>query len=406
MTDFALAAFLGALPFTVLAVVVVLGATFLVALRLGRHAVVDVAWGLGFVAVAVAAFAARRRRRRRDPSAVSRSCSRSCGASGSRSTSRCASRGHGEDPRYAELLAKAPGNPQLYALRRIYLTQGVVIWFVSLPVQVAMFDPGRGQRWPTWLGVAVWAVGFVFETVGDLQLTRFRNDPSTSGQVLDTGLWRFTRHPNYFGDACVWWGLSLIAFSSWPGDPHAPLAAADDLAARQGHRQAAAGEGHGLAPARLRRVRPPHQRLRPAARPRRSDPHPEETPVKTLQEGTQAPDFELPDQDGTPVRLSERLADGPVVLFFYPAAMTGGCTKEACHFRDLATEFEDGRRPAARDQRRPGRQAEAVRRPARLRLPAALRRVRRRGHLVRRTPVVTPVKRATFVIDPTARCSR
>ena len=63
--------------------------------------------------------------------------------------------------------------------------------------------------------------------------------------------------------------------------------------------------------------------------------------MKTLQEGTQAPDFELPDQDGTPVRLSERLADGPVVLFFYPAAMTGGCTKEACHFRDLATEFKD-----------------------------------------------------------------
>ncbi len=63
--------------------------------------------------------------------------------------------------------------------------------------------------------------------------------------------------------------------------------------------------------------------------------------MKTLQEGTQAPDFELPDQDGTPVRLSERLADGPVVLFFYPAAMTGGCTKEACHFRDLATEFKE-----------------------------------------------------------------
>jgi peroxiredoxin Q/BCP len=63
--------------------------------------------------------------------------------------------------------------------------------------------------------------------------------------------------------------------------------------------------------------------------------------VKTLHEGTQAPDFELPDQDGRPVRLSERLADGPVVLFFYPAAMTGGCTKEACHFRDLATEFKE-----------------------------------------------------------------
>ena len=215
MTDFPWGSFLGALPYTVLAVVVVLGGTFLVALRLGRHAVVDVAWGLGFAAVAVAAFLA------------------SAGAGdgivsglalvltvvwGVRLATHIAlrSRGHGEDPRYVELLAKAPGNPQLFALRRIYLTQGVVMWFVSLPVQVAMFTQGEANL-ATWLGVALWLVGFVFETVGDLQLTRFRNDPSTSGQVLDTGLWRFTRHPNYFGDACVWWGLSLIAFTSWPG---------------------------------------------------------------------------------------------------------------------------------------------------------------------------------------------
>ncbi len=63
--------------------------------------------------------------------------------------------------------------------------------------------------------------------------------------------------------------------------------------------------------------------------------------MKTIAEGTQAPDFELPDEDGRVVRLSEKLADGPVVLFFYPVAMTGGCTKEACHFRDLATEFKE-----------------------------------------------------------------
>ncbi len=62
--------------------------------------------------------------------------------------------------------------------------------------------------------------------------------------------------------------------------------------------------------------------------------------MKTIAEGTQAPDFELPDENGTPVRLSEALADGPVVLFFYPVALSGGCTKEACHFRDLATEFK------------------------------------------------------------------
>jgi peroxiredoxin Q/BCP len=63
--------------------------------------------------------------------------------------------------------------------------------------------------------------------------------------------------------------------------------------------------------------------------------------MKTIAEGTQAPDFELPDQDGRPVRLSTALQDGPVVLFFYPVALSGGCTTEACHFRDLATEFKE-----------------------------------------------------------------
>lgn len=63
--------------------------------------------------------------------------------------------------------------------------------------------------------------------------------------------------------------------------------------------------------------------------------------MKTLAEGAQAPDFELPDENGRPVRLSDKLRDGPVVLFFYPIAMTGGCTKEACHFRDLAVEFKE-----------------------------------------------------------------
>jgi steroid 5-alpha reductase family enzyme len=61
------------------------------------------------------------------------------------------------------------------------------------------------------LGVLVWAVGFTFESVGDAQLARFTADPANRGEVMDRGLWRFTRHPNYFGDACVWWGLGILA---------------------------------------------------------------------------------------------------------------------------------------------------------------------------------------------------
>jgi len=214
--------FLLALPLTALAVALVLGITLVVALRVGKHAVVDVAWGLGFAVVAVVSYG------------LSLAFDEGDDARrllitvltviwGLRLATHIGlrSRGHGEDPRYEALLDKTSGNRTAYAVRKIYLTQGGVMWFVSLPVQVAAFQPqglgldGFGVL--VWLGVAVWAVGMFFEAVGDLQLTRFRNDPSTKGKVLDTGLWRYTRHPNYFGDACVWWGLSLIAFSAWPG---------------------------------------------------------------------------------------------------------------------------------------------------------------------------------------------
>ena len=106
--------------------------------------------------------------------------------------------------------------PGVYALRSIYLTQAVALWFISLPVQVSMFERSEPGVL-LWVGTAVWAVGLFFETVGDAQLNRFRADPSTKGQVMDRGLWRYTRHPNYFGDATVWWGLWLIAAQQWAG---------------------------------------------------------------------------------------------------------------------------------------------------------------------------------------------
>jgi steroid 5-alpha reductase family enzyme len=215
MPDFPLRDFVAALPVTAAAVVGVLGVTFLVALRVGRHAVVDVAWGLGFVAVSATSYllsAGQGDDTRRLLVLVLTS------VWGLRLAWHIwrRSRGHGEDPRYDALLAKAPGSRTGYALRQIYLTQALVLWFVSLPLQVAAFQT-PAPNWLTWLGVAVWAVGLFFEAVGDHQLHRFRTDPASKGKVLDTGLWRYTRHPNYFGDACVWWGLSLVAFSAWPG---------------------------------------------------------------------------------------------------------------------------------------------------------------------------------------------
>jgi len=119
--------------------------------------------------------------------------------------------GRDEDPRYTELLGSRRGGP----LVRVWIPQGGAIWLVSLPVQVAAVA-GHGVDLVVALGVAVWVVGVVFESVGDAQLTAYKQDPNRA-PVMDRGLWRYTRHPNYFGDACVWWGIWLVAASAWPG---------------------------------------------------------------------------------------------------------------------------------------------------------------------------------------------
>ena len=83
---------------------------------------------------------------------------------------------------------------------------------MTLPVQLAATAEAPASFGPlAYLGVAVWFVGLLFETLGDAQLARFKANPDNAGRVMDQGLWRYTRHPNYFGDFCVWWGIFLIA---------------------------------------------------------------------------------------------------------------------------------------------------------------------------------------------------
>ena len=197
---------IASLAWTALAVVLTMAVTFAIALRVGKHAVIDVTWGLGFAVVAVVSLAVT------GTSPVALLAVAMVVLWGLRLAGHIflRSRGHGEDPRYEALLSKASGSRNAYALQRVYLPQAVILWFVSWPVQAAVTgddEPGA----LAWVGLAVWAVGLFFETVGDWQLQRFRDDPSHKGKVLDTGLWRYTRHPNYFGDATAWWGIWLVA---------------------------------------------------------------------------------------------------------------------------------------------------------------------------------------------------
>jgi len=117
--------------------------------------------------------------------------------------------GTGEDPRY-QAMRRAWG-PRFWwvSYATVFLLQGVLMWIVSLPVQRAMTSDAPLGALDV-AGLGLWVVGIGFEAVGDAQLARFKADPANAGRVMDRGLWRYTRHPNYFGDFLVWWGLWLV----------------------------------------------------------------------------------------------------------------------------------------------------------------------------------------------------
>lgn len=124
--------------------------------------------------------------------------------------------GRPEDIRYHAWREEWQQRGMLYfffrSLGQIYLLQGVVILVVSLPVLVVFATIQEPLMWYNWLGLGLWCVGFCFEFVGDWQLDRFIRNPENKGQIMTTGLWKYTRHPNYFGEATMWWGLCLVVF--------------------------------------------------------------------------------------------------------------------------------------------------------------------------------------------------
>lgn len=191
-------------------VVLVYGITFAIGRRIGRYNVVDVTWGASFVAVAaiVAVVGTGDLFRRLLLLAL-------VAAWGLRLAWHMVgkSAGKGEDPRYDTLLK---GDfSAVNVIRKIFLIQAVATWFISLPLQLsASLGPTPGPLLPVLiLGVAVWLLGVLFEAIGDHQLRQFKADPASTGKIMDRGLWAWTRHPNYFGDSAVWWGLWLISIT-------------------------------------------------------------------------------------------------------------------------------------------------------------------------------------------------
>lgn len=191
-------------------VLVAYGLTFLIGRRIGRYNVVDVTWGASFVVVAAVAASIGTgdlMRRLLLLGLVAVWGLRLAWHMVSKSS------GKGEDPRYAALLKGDFSAPTV--LRKIFLIQAVATWFVSLPLQLsATLGPTPPALVPVLIcGVIVWLIGVLFEAAGDHQLKAFKADPANRGEIMDRGLWAWTRHPNYFGDATVWWGLWLISIA-------------------------------------------------------------------------------------------------------------------------------------------------------------------------------------------------
>jgi len=194
----------------VIAVAVFFNVLFVVALRRRDNSIVDVGWGVGFILVALSTLAYSSTAEPRQLLVVALVL-----AWGLRLAIRIylRNRGKGEDFRYKKWREDWGDRWRSNAYLRVFVTQGVWMLLVTIPITFVNAYPGPALGWLDALGVAVWLVGFYFEAMGDWQLDRFLKNKPPRGSVLDSGLWRYTRHPNYFGEVTQWWGVYIIALS-------------------------------------------------------------------------------------------------------------------------------------------------------------------------------------------------
>jgi steroid 5-alpha reductase family enzyme len=123
--------------------------------------------------------------------------------------------GHGEDFRYAKWRQERGASWWWFSYFKVFVLQAVVAWIISMPLFWAITSTAHVElNALDYAGIAAFVIGFLFEAVGDEQLRRFKKDPASKTRVLDTGLWRYTRHPNYFGEAVLWWGFGLLSVAA------------------------------------------------------------------------------------------------------------------------------------------------------------------------------------------------
>lgn len=203
-----------AMTVAAITIAIIMVSTWLLSVVIKNASIVDIVWGAGFAITSwVLAIAVDGNSGRQILLAIM------VGAWGMRLALYLAKRniGHGEDWRYKAMRKKAGKKFPFSSLITVFGLQGVLMWIVSLPVQFGSGDDSPGIGPIAVIGVMVWLVGLSFEAIGDMQLARFKKNPENSGKVLDTGLWSLTRHPNYFGDALLWWGIGIVGAETGSG---------------------------------------------------------------------------------------------------------------------------------------------------------------------------------------------
>lgn len=193
-----------------LAVFIYLTAVFVIALLRKDNSIVDIAWGPGFIMVALLTFFLEERFEARHVLISGLAL-----IWGMRLALHIylRNRGRGEDFRYAKWRREWGKWVVPRSFFQIFMLQGVFLILIALPIILVNGSSEEGLNLLDAAGAVPWFVGFFFEAVGDSQLSRFKKNPENRGRIMTDGLWKYTRHPNYFGEAAIWWGIFLIALS-------------------------------------------------------------------------------------------------------------------------------------------------------------------------------------------------
>jgi steroid 5-alpha reductase family enzyme len=191
-------------------VVVYMTVIFVTALFKKDNSIVDIAWGLGFILVALFAFFLEREFFARHILVTVLVM-----IWGFRLALHIflRNKGRGEDFRYAQWRREWGRLFLLRSFFQIFMLQGLLLLVIAYPITLTNHSRETGLSYLDLAGVVLWITGFFFEAVGDFQLSRFKRDPGNKGKIMSSGLWKYTRHPNYFGETVMWWGIFLISLS-------------------------------------------------------------------------------------------------------------------------------------------------------------------------------------------------